>query len=190
MNKEDLNNSSGVAEADSKVMTITTRSQRVEFYIAGAAKVKWDDDFEIETHYLLWFDKEGKPYRVRHNYDYAIPFEDKESVHTITITGENVTHLVRMRKHIRTIDASDNTALEVLECKYNWVKALDVSGCTAIRRINCSFNQLSADALNALFETLHENTFPDCDKIIAVFGNPGSKECDRSIAERKGWEVK
>jgi len=58
---------------------------------------------------------------------------------------------------------------------------LDVSG-----HIDCSKNHFSGSSLNALFETLHDNHGL---KAIHIGGNPGTGDCDRSIATAKGWEV-
>ena len=108
MNKEDLNITS--VEADSKVMTMTTHRRNVKFYIVGAATVNWGDGLEIETQNLQSFNRDGKPYRVHHNY------QDNENVHTITITGENVWYLECRKKSLRTLDVSGNSALKILKC--------------------------------------------------------------------------
>ena len=56
-------------------------------------------------------------------------------------------------------------------------------------------NKLTADALNALFTSLHSNTiismfnnFP-IEKQIYIGGNPGTDDCNPNIAESKGWTV-
>ena len=40
--------------------------------------------------------------------------------------------------------------------------------------------------MNNLFETLHDNGF---DKTIDIANNPGSTDCNPSIAQAKGWTV-
>ena len=45
---------------------------------------------------------------------------------------------------------------------------------------------ITASELNALFGILHNNTG---NKTISIYENPGAGDCDRSIAERKGWRV-
>jgi hypothetical protein len=57
-----------------------------------------------------------------------------------------------------------------------------------LRFLDCSYNQLTSTALNALFETLPENNNISY-KGIAITNNPGTGDCDKSIAENKGWEV-
>jgi len=80
---------------------------------------------------------------------------------------------------------------------------LDISKNTALTWLNCWDNQLTAAGLNALFGTLHNNNVtPErgAPKTIYIGGNPGyiganpganpgTKTCDKSIAENKGWKV-
>ena len=70
--------------------------------------------------------------------------------------------------------------------KYFKRRGLDLSKNTSLTILDCVYNKLTSSALNALFETLHSNAG---EKIISILGNPGDKDCDRSIAERKGWTV-
>ena len=84
------------------------------------------------------------------------------------------------------LDVSQNTALKVLDCRYNELTYLDLSQNTELEELLCDNNQLTAEALNALFTTLHDNNFR---KIIYIDNNPGAANCDPSIAERKGWIV-
>jgi len=89
---------------------------------------------------------------------------------------------------LKSLDVSYNTALTELYCPNRQLTSLDVSKNTALRRLNCSGNQLTADALNALFSSLHNNDIVG-GKYIQIHGNPGSAACDRSIATSKGWIV-
>lgn len=84
------------------------------------------------------------------------------------------------------LDLSNNDALTVLKCDNNQLRMLDVSKNTALIDLICYNNQLGTDALNALFKTLHGNAGT---KNINIAGNPGTNECDRSIATNKGWMV-
>ena len=99
-----------------------------------------------------------------------------------------LTELLCNRNQLTNLDISKNTALTELYCGGNQLKILNVSKNTALTRLNCNSNQLlTGSALNALFETLHSNTG---EKIINIFDVPGANDCDRSIAERKGWTVR
>ncbi|MCL2063441.1 MAG: hypothetical protein FWG98_03585 [Candidatus Cloacimonetes bacterium] len=89
---------------------------------------------------------------------------------------------------ITALDLSQVAALISLDCGYNQLTELDVSRNIALNdELHFSYNQLTADALNALFSTLHSNDFTK--KEIHIGGNPGSADCDPSIAEAKGWTV-
>jgi len=81
-----------------------------------------------------------------------------------------------------------NTALTYLRCHVNQLTSLDVSKNTALRYLDCRNNNLQADALNALFESLHDNATSG-DKFISIGSNSGTNTCDRSIATAKGWRV-
>jgi len=47
-------------------------------------------------------------------------------------------------------------------------------------------NNFTAETLNDLFRTLHDNDFS---KTIYIANNPGTEDCDPSIAQAKGWTV-
>ena len=107
-------------------------------------------------------------------------------------------HLLCYNNSLTELDVSRNTALIELMCKNNQLTELDVSKNSSLVYFWCGNNQFAADALNLLFDTLHDNvvTFVLVDegeqiatKIINISNNPGSTDCDRSIAERKSWAV-
>ncbi len=50
----------------------------------------------------------------------------------------------------------------------------------------CTDNQIAEGDLNALFKTLYIGA----GGTVFVGGNPGEKECDRNIAESRGWKVR
>jgi Leucine-rich repeat (LRR) protein len=87
------------------------------------------------------------------------------------------------------LDVSKNTALTELYCGENQLTGLDVSKNTALATLYCNSNQFSTEALNALFETLHDNKI-NLGKEVKTGNNPGTDACDISIAEKKGWKVK
>ena len=97
-----------------------------------------------------------------------------------------LTNLACTVNQLTTLDVSKNTMLEFLYCHQNKLTALDVSKNTALQELYCGDNQLTADALNNLFGTLHDKDFA---KVIGIGNNPGSADCDPSIAEAKGWAV-
>jgi hypothetical protein len=103
-----------------------------------------------------------------------------------------LTYLDCGENELTNLDVSKNTTLTHLYCSNyysdNKLTNLDVSKNTALIKLNCMSNQLDATALNALFRTLHNNTVSDS-KIIYILDNIGAYDCDRSLAENKGWTV-
>ena len=55
--------------------------------------------------------------------------------------------------------------------------------------VNCRGNLLSASALDALFTSLPMVGDIDMSNEILIGNNPGTSECNRSIAEAKGWNI-
>ena len=104
------------------------------------------------------------------------------------------------------LDVSNNIALEELWCEYNQLTMMDISRNSKLKKLDCHKNQLTvlnvnhnqcmlkflicnnnlftAAALDALFMSL-----PVSDGEVPIFNNPGTDDCDASIAENKGWEV-
>jgi len=94
------------------------------------------------------------------------------------------------RNQLTSLDVSKNTALKYLTCNYNQLTNLDLRNNLELFVLDCESNQLTTNALNALFGTLHSNTINVgvSSKMIFIDSNPGSRDCDRSIAESKGWK--
>ena len=90
---------------------------------------------------------------------------------------------------LTTLDLSANTSLEWLNCSENHeLKSLDVSKNKNICYIRCRMTGLSEEGLNALFQTLPFRDGGD-EGWIDIMYNDGDDTCDRSIAEKKGWDV-
>ncbi|KGN91819.1 hypothetical protein HQ43_07010 [Porphyromonas canoris] len=89
-----------------------------------------------------------------------------------------------------SLDVSKNTKLDALACDYNRdLTSLKIPG--SIRdRLHCKECKLSAEMLNEIFRTLPDVTKqPGGKKTVYIYGNPGTDECDKSIATSKGWKV-
>ncbi len=100
--------------------------------------------------------------------------------------------------HLETLNANGCEKLVVLDCSYNELTSLDVSGCTALTYLDCFGNELTSSALNQIFEDLPQGkTWTEKDNgneremqsTIEIRSNPGTEDCDKSIAENKGWKV-
>jgi hypothetical protein len=100
-------------------------------------------------------------------------------------------NLTCSRNQLTSLDVSRNTALESLDCNRNQIRSLDVSKNTELITLFIVGNQLTVFALNDLFISLPDDTKTKHSRTILIAGkftgNPGNLECDRSIAEKKGW---
>ena len=142
---------------------------------------------------------------------YEYSFFPDESACNIKITG-NVTYL-DCKGSLAKLDVSNNTALTKLVCegylteldvskntaltylvynhsgkRFEGLTSLDLSNNTALAYIDCSYNLLTVSAMNALFESLHNNPIQG-GKSIHISLCYETKDCDISIAEKKGWKV-
>ena len=102
----------------------------------------------------------------------------------------NITELIYLwcnENKLTSLELSNNIALVSLWCSINQLTKLELSNNTELKLIVCRRNNLSTDALNALFGTLHNNM--SSDKNIHISYNPGANDCDKSIAKEKGWTV-
>ena len=105
---------------------------------------------------------------------------------------------------LTTLNIRNNRALTRLDCDHNQLTNLDVSQNEALTQLHCGYNQLTnlnvskninldvllvisnqftTASLNALFKTLCNTANGN----IYISNNPGTADCDRSIAEKKGW---
>jgi Leucine-rich repeat (LRR) protein len=135
-------------------MTMTTQQDNVRLRIIGSGTmtINWGDG--TSTTYTLSPD------------DWCFYNYSGSSAHTITITGENITHLYSVEdnrltslnvsgctaltelwcsgNHLTALDVSNNTALTYLACAKNHLTALNVSKNTALTALHCDLNQLTA----------------------------------------------
>jgi len=197
---------SGGGKSSGKIKMTTEAGGQIIVFLAGSgvATVDWGDGSEKVTLTLnenIYNPMQGFGVMFEHTYPNA-------SIRTITINGNHITGLGcgLNRDLVTSLDVSRCTELTVLVCNYGSFASFDVSKNTALTYLHCvtqftsldvsknmalsylgCYGQLSAVALNTLFGTLHSNPG---EKIIDIRYNPGADDCDRSIAERKGWTVR
>jgi len=171
----------------------------IELAGSGTIVIDWGDGTVTSYELPFW----GSYY---YDVSFSHTYNDINS-RTIIIIGENIARLSCLRNRLTSLDVSKNTALTDLFCGYNQLTSLDVSkntaltrlscvennltsldvsGCIALAFLGCNSNQLSSATLNNLFGMLHSNTISG-GKSISINSNPGTKDCNRSIAELKGW---
>jgi hypothetical protein len=156
------------------IITMTTSSARnIVLDMAGKEDVIIDWGDAIDT--LKLSDTTAS-----YSHDYS-----QSRAHDITITG-NVTYLHVTYSNLTELDITKTTVLAELHCRNNNISALDASKCLILKYLDCSDNNFSVTALNELFGTLNISSVS---KTIEIYANPGCDDCDRSIAERKGWRV-
>jgi len=86
------------------------------------------------------------------------------------------------------LDVSKNIALRGLYCYENQLISLYMSNNIELISLDCCTNQLSATMLDALFETLHNNSIYG-KAVINIGYNPGIDACTPNIATDNGWAV-
>jgi len=185
-------------------ITMTAESDGVITFLlagSGVVTVDWGDGSEKVR---LTLNENGVEFV--HKYSVA-------SIRTITIIGDNIVELdcsgigltnldVRRATALKWLDCSDNqltdlnvsrnTALRLLNCSNNRLTNLDVSKNTALKALNISENKFSANALSALFHSLHSN---DIGYDTGIYGRTKGirvdeiTASDRNMIEHKGWTV-
>ena len=116
---------------------------------------------------------------------------------TLDVSKNTALEVLRCdQNRLTDLDVSKNIALKILECNYNQLTILDVSN-TSLMFLSVVGNQFSASALNNLFRTLPDyskdnrgNAIYISERAENVVGNPGILDCDRSIAEERGWHFR
>lgn len=90
------------------------------------------------------------------------------------------------QNELRILDLSQNKILRRLDCYENRLLSLDLSNNGSLHWVVCSDNQFSTESMNATFKTLQKGK--STGKIF-IGGNPGEKDCDRTIAQNNNWSV-
>jgi len=181
-------------------MTMTTTLSNVSIYmtVKGTVNIDWGDKTEIESH---TFQSESSLF-FTHSYSIS-------SDHNIAIAGGNITYLachenlltqldvsrntalsalVCFRNQLTSLDLSRNTRLGFLDCTNNKLTSLDMSRQSSLWHLECNENALTSEALNTMLGTLHHYVLRST-KEVYIGNNPGTDDCDISIAEDKGWVV-
>ena len=92
---------------------------------------------------------------------------------------------------IENLDLSNNADLQLLNIRDNLFKSLDISNTPRLSYVVIQGNQFNKEALNNLFDALPERDYYLWKwATIFIADNPGTDECDVSIAGDKGWAVR
>jgi len=198
--------------AENGIITMTTQAREVRIAIklakgADNLTINWGDGKESNISDAL-FNEDFERFVFTHEYSGT-------TVHNILITGKvtylncagsqltaldvsrntTLTELNCGKNQLTALDVSKNTALNGLECNFNKIKSLDVSKNTALGVLEIVGNLFTATALNDLFRTLPDYSKTSDIGVIYLterhplaVGNPGNRDCDRSIALKRGWD--
>ena len=90
---------------------------------------------------------------------------------------------------INALNLSNNPELQSLICDNNQLTSLNMSKNPNLSSLNCRYNKLSSVTLNALFRTLRTFTGMTNGDLRIKY-NPGTENCDISIAMIKGWDIR
>ncbi|MDR0537273.1 MAG: trypsin-like peptidase domain-containing protein [Tannerellaceae bacterium] len=116
------------------VITMTTDSKDIKFYMAGSASISIDwGDGKIEKITL----PEDQYYNKKFSRSYL-----DESFRTITVKG-NISRLICSSNKLISLDVSKNAELIELDCSNNLLTSLELSNNSAMKWLNCSENQLT-----------------------------------------------
>ena len=194
------------------VITMTTKASEVSFHIELTARAGNSSNLTID-----WGDGEVRKITDATSNIFSRSYSDTserrititgDNIKSLMCRNSQLTALDVSRNtaledldcrnnQLTTLDVSNNTALTRLDCNYNQITKLDVSENSALILISCVGNQLTAPVLNDLFRILPN--YSGLDGIGAAifistrinpgseFNNPGTLDCDRSIAVKKGW---
>jgi len=130
-------------------MTMTLKPDgKVSIAMAGTGTmtIDWGDGTKNKTHTLKAYNKKDWHTDLltdRSKYRYSHVYSGK-SDHTITIIGENITHLNCGSLGLTNLDVSNNSSLTYLYCPKNNLMNLDVTKNTALKVLHCSDNHLSS----------------------------------------------
>jgi hypothetical protein len=106
----------------------------------------------------------------------------------------SLTELHAFDNQLDYLDLTNNTLLAFLNVKNNKIKKSDIDeDDNSLSTVIIFDNYLEAESLNDIFSSLNKVTndtrnFYNGD--IVIWDNPGESECDRSIAEEKGWNIR
>ncbi|MCL1851345.1 MAG: leucine-rich repeat domain-containing protein [Bacteroidetes bacterium] len=156
------------------VITAAIKNVTLEVKGSGDMTIDWGDGSAIDTVTL------SDTTIISRHHDYAY-----EKANKITITG-NVTYLYSNYNNVTNLDITKTTVITTLYCGNNRISSLDAGKCKALKYLDCSDNSFSTTALDELFGTLPMSSIV---KTVEIFSNPGCEDCDRSIAQKKGWYV-
>ena len=123
-------------EDQPKLITMTTAKAELKIGLGGSgfATIDWGDGTPRET-------------KTFGENDMGLVFDYKyenDTLHTITITGDNITSLICNENQLKTLNISGLTKLGMLHCADNELTSLNMSKLFGLRKLHCYNNQLTS----------------------------------------------
>ncbi len=112
---------------------------------------------------------------------------DNEELATLDVT--KCTELILFsctNTKLTTLDFSKCSKLEYIECGNNQLTSLNINGCSVLEDLYAEDNQLDDNAINQICNALPDRTGKKAG-FVSLGGNKGKG--DKTIAERKNWEI-
>ncbi len=104
----------------------------------------------------------------------------------------SLTELYCSSNAIAELDVSNNKELQLLNCNNNQLTSLLIPEDNHLRSLDCHSNQLDKIQLDNVFNVLADiSEYPQYyGRFVISYGdNPGEADCDKSILEKKRWQV-
>ena len=193
------------------IIIMTTKAVKAAFYVVvtGDITINWgdgkvsnlNDGIFHDLSNWFWFGHEYSG-TTAHNIVItgyvSLLYCQNNELTALDVTKNTVlTELNCSNNQLTSLDVSKNIALTDLVCNYNQLTILDVSKNSKLNILSCVRNKLTAAALDDLFGTLPYLRGYDYGEVGGIyistrndnpeFGNPGIFDCDRSIAQKRGW---
>jgi len=149
--------------------TITISHAKLSHFECGSGTVNCISNLTVENDWL----------QTLFCYGNALTYLDLRS-------APNLMVLHCFSNRLTSLDLSRNSKLFWVNCYRNQLTSLILGSHPQLWTLICTTNNLNKEALNNIFGTLNNSLLHV--KNLYISGNPGSAECDRSIAEEKGWK--
>jgi len=108
---------------------------------------------------------------------------DDNNLTSLDISKAKISGLYCSDNQLTSLLLSEKCSLEVLHCSNNELTELKLHHQKKLEWVDIRNCKFQASALNELMQTLHGGGGK-----MTITGNPGADDCDRSIAEGKGWK--
>lgn len=116
---------------------------------------------------------------------------DDNAINKLVITPSESLHTLTLRNNkLSSLDLVNKPKLAVLSLENNSISELNIAGNQDLSNVDISKNQFSGTALNKVFTDLPMPLYSFLSPWIRITSNPGTNQCDSTIATVKKWKVR